>query len=382
MAVEDRSYLILAISWPLCSICIVLVSLRIWVRTRLIPSFGWDDASITLALLCGIINSILITISAHHGTGRHASALTESQVLQSTKFNWLSQGFHVMSTNWGKVSVGLFLLRIIHKAKRHAPVMYGGLAFMTVVNAVCVYTIYGQCTPTARLWDSSIEGKCWDPVVQRDYAFFQGSISAFSDLVLAVYPLFTISRLQMALRLKIGLGILLSLGIIAMTAAIIKTINLSCLSARADYPWVTVDLVVWIAIEQYLIIIAACIPTLTPLVNIGIICGRLRGDNSSSNANPASRPLNLTKHLFSPITSAQADEVMYPLAWARSGSTNRNSGRAGSDSDSSSSSSSTHDGDRREDPVAVAREGRGILLTTEICVVSEYGRGTSPVRDL
>jgi hypothetical protein len=37
--------------------------------------------------------------------------------------------------------------------------------------------------------------------------------SAFSDLVLAVYPLFTIYHLQMPLRLKIGLGILLSLGI-------------------------------------------------------------------------------------------------------------------------------------------------------------------------
>jgi hypothetical protein len=37
--------------------------------------------------------------------------------------------------------------------------------------------------------------------------------SAFSDLVLAVYPLFTIYHLQMTRRLKIGLGILLSLGI-------------------------------------------------------------------------------------------------------------------------------------------------------------------------
>jgi hypothetical protein len=37
--------------------------------------------------------------------------------------------------------------------------------------------------------------------------------SAFSDLVLAAYPLFTIYHLQMALRLKVALGILLSLGI-------------------------------------------------------------------------------------------------------------------------------------------------------------------------
>jgi hypothetical protein len=81
-----------------------------------------------------------------------------------------------MSTNWGKVSVELFLLRIIQKVKsrRHKPAMYAGLVAMTLANAVCVYTIYGQCSPTSRLWDQNVEGECWDLEVQRDYAFFQG----------------------------------------------------------------------------------------------------------------------------------------------------------------------------------------------------------------
>ncbi|KAL2787403.1 hypothetical protein BJX66DRAFT_353367 [Aspergillus keveii] len=359
MPLESRSWILLAVSWPLCTLSTLLVTLRILVRTHLLRSFGWDDTSILLALLCSILNTILVTISAHHGTGQHTAGLSPYQVTQSTKYNWLSQGFHVMSTNWGKVSVGLFLLRIIQKVKsrRHKPVMYAGLVIMTLINAVCVYTIYGQCAPTSRLWDQTIEGECWDPEVQRDYAFFQGSASAFSDLVLAVYPLFTIYHLQMPLRLKIGLGILLSLGIIAMTAAIIKTINLSCLTSRSDYPWDTVNLVIWIAIEQYLIIIAACIPTLTPLVNI-VVSGRWRdccskgnGNTGSSNANLASPGTPTTKHFFSPYTSAQAEEAMYPLSWARTS---------------------------EEDPVAVARDGRGILMTTEICVRSEYGEPGPP----
>ncbi|KAL2809448.1 hypothetical protein BJX63DRAFT_405870 [Aspergillus granulosus] len=243
--------------------------------------------------------------------------------------------------------------------------MYVGLALITAINAVCVYMIYGQCTPTAKLWDSSIRGECWDPRIQRDYAFFQGSASAFADLALAVYPLFTIWRLQTALRLKMSFGILLSLGAVAMVAAIIKTLNLGCLSSRSDYSWDTVDLIIWIAVEQYLIIIAACIPTLAPLVNIAICqhCSRGRG-NTSSNQNPTGDRRGAgTKNLFSRITRAQAEEAMYPLAWARSETISGEPGRSASDSSSDAGS---------EDPVAVARNGRGILLTTEICVRSEY----------
>ena len=174
MATPDRGWVILAVSWPLFSICTILVALRVWVRTRIIRSWGWDDPFIILAMLCAGTNTILVTLSAHYGTGRHALNLTDYEKIQSTKFNWLSQGFHVMSTNWGKVSVGLFLLRIIQKVKHHRPVMYGGIVLLTIINTVCVYTIYGQCTPTAKLWDSDVEGSCWNPNLQKNYAFFQG----------------------------------------------------------------------------------------------------------------------------------------------------------------------------------------------------------------
>ncbi|KAL2863369.1 uncharacterized protein BJX67DRAFT_390636 [Aspergillus lucknowensis] len=362
MAIPDRGWVILAISWPFFGVCSILLALRIWVRTRIIRSWGWDDAFIILAMCCATTNSALVTVSAHYGTGRHASDLSDFQGIQSTKFNWLSQGFHVMSTNWGKVSVALFLLRITQRVKHHAPYIYGGMVLLTIVNSVCVYTIYGQCMPTARLWDPNVDGSCWDPNVQKNYAFFQGSSSAFTDLLLAVYPLFTISGLQMALKIKIGLGVLLSMGIIAMAAAIVKTINLASLSARADYPWDTVDLTIWIAVEQYLIILAACIPTLTPLFNI-VIRQRMSKRNTSSAQKAAafSRSRQSTRpDPFAPFSRGRAEQRAYPMAWVRS-----ERGQTGTGSDS-------------EDPIITSAEANnngGILLTTEIHVQggSEYG---------
>ncbi|KAK2795186.1 hypothetical protein FQN52_006116 [Onygenales sp. PD_12] len=268
----DKGPMLQAVSWAECSIALVLVMARIFTRTRLINRWGWDDAFICLAMACACVNTVCVTICVHFGTGRHVYYLDEYQKVQANKYNWISQGFHVMSTNWGKVSVALFLLRIINKGKRKKYIFYTGMVMLTVVNSVCVYTIYGQCTPTTALWEGAGPGKgaCWHPHLQRDYAFFQGSFSAASDLVLALYPVFIIWNLQMAKKLKIGLTCVMALGVIATAAAVVKTIFLAELAARADYTFDTISLTTWIATEQYLIIIAACIPTLGPLFTVAM----------------------------------------------------------------------------------------------------------------
>lgn len=147
------------------------------------PYLGnWNWYLTVFLQACALVNTICVTICIHYGTGRHVYYLNDYQKVQANKFNWISQGFHVMSTNWGKVSVGLFLLRIVDRAKRKRYIFFGSMALLTVVNSVCVYTIYGQCTPTTALWNGTGPGKkgsCWHPNIQRDYAFFQGCMYNF-----------------------------------------------------------------------------------------------------------------------------------------------------------------------------------------------------------
>ena len=73
-------------------------------------------------------------------------------------------------------------------------------------------------------------------------------------------------KLQMRLPVKLGLGCAMSLGIIATGAAIVKTVHLQSLSARSDYTYYTVDLIMWFVTEFFTIITAACVPTLRPLL--------------------------------------------------------------------------------------------------------------------
>jgi hypothetical protein len=101
-----------------------------------------------------------------------------------------------------------------------------------------------------------------------------------------------------------------------MVAAIIKTVHLAALSARADYTWDTLTLTIWVAVEQYLIILAACIPALTPLFNI--IVRRVTSKRSKSKSTPhelggSDRKLSRGPQPYLPFASVGREYVEYPM---------------------------------------------------------------------
>ena len=68
----------------------------------------------------------------------------------------------------------------------------------------------------------------------------------------------------MRLKFKIGLAAILGFGLIAVLASIFKTVELKNL-ATSDFTYNATDLVYWYITENWVIVIAACIPTLGPL---------------------------------------------------------------------------------------------------------------------
>jgi hypothetical protein len=83
-------------------------------------------------------------------------------------------------------------------------------------------------------------------------------------LVLALYPITFIWNLQVNLRIKIGLAVIMGLGVVATIASVFKTVELKNL-ATMDFTWNATNLVYWYMAENWIIIIAACVPTLKPL---------------------------------------------------------------------------------------------------------------------
>lgn len=381
------------------------MALRLWVRLRILRSWGWDDVFILLALLMATINTILVVVSVAFGAGRHMVQLTQHQKEAAMKYQVLSQGFHVASTNFGKVSVALFLIRIIGGVNNHKALLYTLIGVMSLINLGGIISIYAQCTPTRKLWNFDlVEGHCWPAGSQEKYAFFQSCmfIICCNWALLTTISCIGIHRSHPRdipplhnpetadgnqgqartgcrplprnhVCLPIPNSYIHPNQASAMIAAIIKTIHLPGLTSYKDYSWETVNLTIWVSLEQYLIILAACIPALTPLFNIIVrhrsskrsksttheLNGTMRAAHSKSKSK--SRPIktqtgNSDHQQYVPFASVGRDYVEYPLTWTVSSRRDReNATNISSGSDS-------------ETPITGSTQPqvpRGILRTTE-----------------
>jgi hypothetical protein len=88
------------------------------------------------------------------------------------------------------------------------------------------------------------------------------AIFVASDVVLSLLPLTFIVRLNRPLRDKIVIVCLMGLGLFASATAIVKMALVKDYLISQDPLWDSVSLGLWGYVEQYVGILAACIPTL------------------------------------------------------------------------------------------------------------------------
>lgn len=97
-------------------------------------------------------------------------------------------------------------------------------------------------------------------------------------------PVGIIWDLQLNLRKKIGICVLLGLGIFAGVCASIKTSYLVNLSSRGDPTWATYDLYIWACTEILLTIVCGSVPAVKPLYDRYISQKSVRSYGSSYEA--------------------------------------------------------------------------------------------------
>ena len=188
----------LALSWTLAAIAIIIVILRVLVRLKRIHGLRTDDHVMILSLVsqcpftlrswesanplpkvCGVINMALISIAVSWGFGRHLNTLEPTRSIQALKYDYLQQPFHVMSSCFGRISFALFLVEIIQKFVARKRFLYSLMALQFAVNGSTAILIMAQCRPVQALWNRKVENHCLSPRVQEYYSFFQGCRSRY-----------------------------------------------------------------------------------------------------------------------------------------------------------------------------------------------------------
>ncbi|KAL4940016.1 hypothetical protein BDV06DRAFT_224502 [Aspergillus oleicola] len=264
---DSKKAVILAVSWVETFIGLTFFFLRFITNWKIVSRFRWDFAVASLTVTMQVIAQIFLQLSVNHGMGRHINTLSHESQVQTLKWSWVFQLLAIAGSMLGKLAILAFLMQIRgrHEKKPWLLIILGVL--IAAINIAVLGTILGQCAPMAKLWDDSLPGTC-DPGREnnQNYSFFQASFNSFSDALLATYPIHLFWKLQMKLRIKVALSVLMGLGWIAAVCSAVKTYELKALTETLDITWVQPSLLIWASTEAWIVIVVGCVPPIRPLM--------------------------------------------------------------------------------------------------------------------
>lgn len=162
-----------------------------------------------------------------------------------------------------KVSICFFLLRL-PSSRKHIIPLYISIAILIVSNVIITFLWIFQCNPVDAVWTYGVSGNCFSHEQLLDIILAQAIISVVSDFGLAFYPILVLRNLKLTQRRqKLGLVVLMGLGVITGACCIVRTV-LNDQSLPTDATYGGIDNWFWRTFEVNLGIICACIPTVVP----------------------------------------------------------------------------------------------------------------------
>ncbi|KAL8826923.1 MAG: hypothetical protein Q9191_003497, partial [Dirinaria sp. TL-2023a] len=209
---EDRGPGMIATTVVVSVLASVTVVLRLATRIWIVRSVGWDDYTILFAAFGVIIGAALVIVQVHYGFGRHKGELSQWQYSEFQKFSygeWIQTFQTLMFT---KVSICFFLLRIPVERYLLRPIQAAIIALI-VSNVVLTLLWIFQCNPIDSTWNKNIAGHCFTDAQLQRIIISQALISIISDVMLALFPIVLLWKVQISMRVKAGLCILMGVGL-------------------------------------------------------------------------------------------------------------------------------------------------------------------------
>lgn len=260
------------------AIATLLVVTRVYVKTIVVKKFGLDDAVIVLALIlslivCGTTSRTVYYSSLYLAGDYSTKAEALHDAIIALEWSSIAAPIGIFSGLCTRLSICLFLLRIFRTKREWRWGLYAVMIFATAVTVPTIVSLLAQCSPVQKLWDPLLPGSCWSPQTVIDIGYFNGAASVLCDWVLATLPIVFMWNIQMRIRVKVGICVLMGLGyftgicaIVRTTLSIVRTTLFNDGTSGAEQGG-SVQSAVWAILEINVGIIAASILTLKPLFN-------------------------------------------------------------------------------------------------------------------
>ncbi|KAE9364430.1 hypothetical protein N431DRAFT_563737 [Stipitochalara longipes BDJ] len=204
--------------------------------------------------------AVLDCLFVKFGTGHHSSLQTLSDVLATLKLAFASRVVYQFVICTTKLGICTFYLRVFQD-KRSKMLIYSLLGFIIITALVIELAFIFACKPVSGAW--AIPQTCASPFA----SFYANTItSVMADVALMVFVIPRVLPLQMALKQKIILLCVVSLGVLIIIAACIRLDRIVKLNESDDTSWDASDVTTWTSLEVSIGLFCTSAPTIRPLI--------------------------------------------------------------------------------------------------------------------
>ncbi|KAI0536736.1 hypothetical protein GGR58DRAFT_379659 [Xylaria digitata] len=258
----------LGLTYTLTAIGVLAVTARFVVKRRTSKHLGPDDWIMLLALVLQIVYQAFFHIIISWGGGLAFDRLTPVQRMNVSKWGWISAIPSILVSCIARVSITILLVRIFGVRRWLKWYLICFTSVLTTLSVLSIIFLAAQCSPWYALWNAALPARRWNPFIYAYTALAAQFLYAISDLTFVLFPVLVISKLNMPRRRKVALGTILALslitlGIVSTKIAVVLlrlTNPLSATGTLARFYQTLTNLIA--CLEQWLVIIMGCIPTL------------------------------------------------------------------------------------------------------------------------
>lgn len=245
----------------------ILISIRLYVRLKIVRRLGSDDVLMVFAALFTVALSALCIVGTKFGLGRHEWDLNPATVIDSSmkivKTLFVCQVLYATAVTTTKASIIASYLRVL-PTPVFRRLMYI-TTFLIVAMWICsVFVTIFQCDPVEGAWDFTMQNKRCLSILK--FFYFASSVNILTDLVLCTSPLPLFWKLDISLKDRVILCMLFGTGVFATAASAVRLSQLHNLGSL-DVSYTCVSSLNWSVVEVGTGIICASIPSLKPLLS-------------------------------------------------------------------------------------------------------------------
>ncbi|KAK2031362.1 hypothetical protein LX32DRAFT_671741 [Colletotrichum zoysiae] len=253
----------------------ICVAFRMYVRTKMVRSLGWDDFFVVLSLLSITTGSVGICVSTKFGLGRHIYTLSAYEVQAYLRTFYVANGSYQMSTAFIKISLLFQYLRIYDQPSFTRRACIFAIVLITMWAITYSFLSWVPCVPVRAYWDWSVPAKRW-AYGSLEAEVFSATFESHSaanialDLLVLMIPVPLYFKPGVPLKSRLGLLALLSMGVAVNCVSVVRFITIlqhrSATYPTLDFPWYAPVSVVLACVEVDLAMVASSIPIFWPVI--------------------------------------------------------------------------------------------------------------------